>query len=425
MPIRLEKKCLSRDAKEMSTLRFFLVCVFVLSPFVDMYNGYMQQFLDSHTIVPVIFKMMIILFSFRYILRTNRATILLRVFFLLLLFCYLYWEFSCYVDDLIELLRYVSKFIYPYSILIVLYVFRKKLNTDTLLHYVLAYGLICAVSILLSDLLGFSADSYGEDYGYGVKGLFNAGNDIGLSLILCNCVSAYYIGNGGDTKYILFNVILLITSLRIGSVAGMIGAVSVVLFLIMQPFFVRNKYSKNFYRYRHLLLWAGIPLIVYSVYLIMNTDAYTLEKFNIERLMSGGARAVLAEAFYAVSSDFTVADGLFGIGPNELFVRIAHYLGLYGTERALEVDHLELIGSFGFILGGLLLLYPIFYWLRCINYYVKERDSLSFWMAISFSLFVFHGIFAGHAFTSIVAMTVLVAFIFVADKMYYKIDRER
>ena len=100
-------------------------------------------------------------------------------------------------------------------------------------------------------------------------------------------------------------------------------------------------------------------------------------------------------------------------------------MGLYGTERALEVDHLELIGSFGFILGGLLLLYPIFYWLRCINYYVKERDSLSFWMAISFSLFVFHGIFAGHAFTSIVAMTVLVAFIFVADKMYYKIDRER
>ena len=46
-------------------------------------------------------------------------------------------------------------------------------------------------------------------------------------------------------------------------------------------------------------------------------------------------------------------------------------------------------------------------------------------MAIAFSLFVFHGIFAGHAFTSIVAMTVLVAFIFVADKMYYKIDRER
>ena len=55
MPIRLEKKCLSRDAKEMSTLRFFLVCVFVLSPFVDMYHGYMQQFLDSRTIVPVIF----------------------------------------------------------------------------------------------------------------------------------------------------------------------------------------------------------------------------------------------------------------------------------------------------------------------------------------------------------------------------------
>mgnify|MGYP002091622437 CR=1 FL=1 len=32
MPIRLGKKCLSKDTKEMSTLKFFLVCVYVLSP---------------------------------------------------------------------------------------------------------------------------------------------------------------------------------------------------------------------------------------------------------------------------------------------------------------------------------------------------------------------------------------------------------
>ena len=56
MPIRLGKKCLSKDTKEMSTLKFFLVCVYVLSPFVDMYNGYVQQFFDSRTIVPVIFR---------------------------------------------------------------------------------------------------------------------------------------------------------------------------------------------------------------------------------------------------------------------------------------------------------------------------------------------------------------------------------
>lgn len=56
MPIRLGKKCLSKDTKEMSTLKFFLVCVYVLSPFVDMYNGYVQQFFDSRTIVPVIFN---------------------------------------------------------------------------------------------------------------------------------------------------------------------------------------------------------------------------------------------------------------------------------------------------------------------------------------------------------------------------------
>lgn len=394
--------------------------MYILSPFIDMYNGYVQQYLNSQTLVPVVFKMAIILFSFRYMFRSNKVTVMLRICFFILLICYLYWESSYYIDSLIDLLRNLTKLLYPYSILIVLYAFKNKLDKDILLHYVLAYGLIIGISILLTDMAGLSTASYGEDYGYGVKGLFNAGNDIGLSLILCICLSAYYASKKESPKYILFNIIFLITVLRLGSTAGMAGAIISVLLLILQPLFVRNKYPQNYYRYKKILFWIGIPVIIYSIYYIVNTDSYTQEKFAIDHLVSGGARSALEDAFYAASSDFTMGDMLWGISPNELFSRVAYYFRLYGEGRALEVDHLELIGAYGLILGGILFMYPVLYLCIYIRRFFHEKDSLSFWMIIAFLLFVFHGIFAGHAFTSISAMTVLVAYMFIVDSKILK-----
>ena len=397
----------------MDILRFFLLCVFIISPFVDMYNGYVQQFLNSQTVLPVVFKMAIILFSFRYILLSNKVTIILRICFVLFLLCVLYWESSFYIDNWIDLLRYASKLIYPYCILVVLYAFKSRLNKDILLHYALAYGVICSASILLSDLLGITTYSYSEDYGYGIKGLFNAGNDIGLSLVLCNCISAYYVCKKDGLNYVLFNIVLLVVCFRLGSVASIAAASISVFCLIFQSLFIKDEYSLCYYRYRNILFLIGVPIIVYSIYHIVNADSYTIEKFDIMRLTSGGARRGLEDAFYTIYANFTIVDKIFGISPNELFLRVARYFSLYGVRRALEVDHLELIGAYGFLLGGILLLYPICCLLRSMRIFFERKDVFSFWMTIAFFIFVFHGILAGHAFTSVSAMTILVVFMFI------------
>ena len=399
----------------MNILKIFLIFVFIISPFVDMYNGYVQQILNYKTLIPVVFKMSIILFSLRYILYKNHVAIFIRSLFVLLLICFLYWEHNLYTKNIANLSSYLFKLFYPYAIIIVFYAFKSKLNKDVLLHFALAYGTICAISILLSGILGIAVSSYGDDYGYGIKGLFNAGNDLGLSLVLCNCISLYYICKRGNIEYIFFNILLLVVSFQIGSVAGILGSFILVISFIIQSFIIKGNYPTNYSRYRGLLLLVGMPIIIYTIYWIVNIDSYTQDKFNVYRLISGGARSGLEESFYIVYANFNLSDMFFGVSPNEFFSRIGSYLYGVSEPRFIELDHWDLIGSYGIVVGGLLLLYPVSFLIMYIKRFLSVKDNLSYWMIIAFLLFIFHGLFAGHAFTSISAMTILTVFMFIAN----------
>lgn len=399
----------------MDKVKIFLLCVYIICPFIDMYNGYVQMFLNSQTLVPVLFKTGIIVYSLKYILRFNKATVLIYIGSILFLCSFAYWNHSGYIGSKLALIKDVSKIVYPYSILVVLYAFKNRIDREQLLHYVLYFGLISSSSILLFDILGIGVHSYGLDYGYGTKGLFIAGNDIGLSLILSNCVVAYFLSTKGEWKYVVYNVIILAACLCIGSTAGIIGTMVSIIGLLVQPLFVRYDYSTVYHTYKKLLIVFGIPLVLFTVYSIINTDSYTMRKFNANHLLSGGARKGLEKAYYATSSNLSVADYLWGIGDDELHRRIGYYFSQTRTLRALEVDHLEVTGIYGLLLGGLLLLYPLIYFFKHIEKYIRFRSLFSFWMIIAILLFIFHGIFAGHAYTSISAMSVLVAFMYLAD----------
>lgn len=68
-------------------------------------------------------------------------------------------------------------------------------------------------------------------------------------------------------------------------------------------------------------------------------------------------------------------------------------------KKQIEVDHLTLWGFYGYLLGSLILFYP----LPALITYLRRRTLLSVWMIIAILIFFFHGIFAGHAYTSTTA----------------------
>lgn len=261
------------------------------------------------------------------------------------------------------------------------------------------YGLLLSTSICITSILGIGANSYGEDFGYGTKGLFTAGNDLSLSILLSFCICMYFLMSKGTFKYILYSFPFIIVSLLIGSTAIMVGTILILAIFFVLPLFYSYNYSKMCNIYRYILLCLGFSLMLYVMYKITQTDSYTMNKFNVKKILAGSARKDLTDAYYSFSSSFDIADMIFGVGPEKLYYGVGYELFGRMEQKQIEVDHLSLWGFYGYFLGSLILLYPI----PALVTYLKSKSLQSIWMSISLLVFIFHGIFAGHAYTSTTA----------------------
>lgn len=392
-------------------LKCYIYIVFIVSVFVDMYNGYVQLVRHSSTILPSIFKGGILLFSLIFLVKSKKMLVIGASFLILFLVDVLIWETSGYVTTFSAIVNDFVRLVYPFGVFIVLYVYKNRITKDFLLHNAMYFGLIIAITVVLGKIFGFGFNSYGDSYGYGTKGLFHGGNDISLSLLLSFCICSYYLMTKGSFKYIIFTLLFINSSLLVGSTAVMLGAIIIEIFLIVLPLFVHNSYALYYYKFRKLLFWLGLPLIFFVVYKISQVDQYTRKKFNLENIISGQARNPLKNAYYEVSNNFGLWEYLFGTGPEYLQNRVG--LHLYGIlkPRLLEVDYLTLFGTYGHILGLLILLYPFIVFRRNFISWLLGRDFCLVWLNIAIVIFVAHGIIAGHAYTSSTASVILMAII--------------
>lgn len=394
-----------------SSIRKVLLLIFILSIPIDLYNGYVQHYHQSETLLPILYKGLIIVIGFLSGFKSNKIVhIIFRVGFLVI-FTFCYWIFQNYSSLAYSFIDMI-KLVYPYAILMWLATNKKDIPVDKLLNYLILYGVLMSLSIVISQALGISIASYSDDYGYGSKGLFKAGNDISVSLIMCNCIIAYYVSKNNNYKYIIYHIIITIACLMIGSTAGIVGVAVNYLFFILQYFFFKEKVTSLSKYYRFLIIFVAIPLFLFAVNQIINTDSYTQNKFSIDRLISGGARDGLTAGFFQVVKDYSILDYLFGLGKHEFSMRISMTLYNIQLMKNVEVDHYDLVGAYGLLLGGILILVPILTLIKYIKVFISRKTIFLYWMIIATSLFVFHGLTAGHAFTGIQPMTVMVGIIY-------------
>lgn len=388
----------------MISIRVYLQFVYVFSILVDMFNGYCQLFLNIEPVFPLVYKGAIILYSLPYVFKQQKVLMCFLIFALLLSVDMVSWIYHGHLDGLVILFDELVRLLYPFFILSVVWYYRKTIDKDFLLHYAMYYGLLISMSICITTFLGIGANSYGDDFGYGTKGFFTAGNDLSLSVLLSFCICMYYLMIRGTYRYVFYSFPFIIVSMLIGSTAIMVGTIIIIAFLVILPLFYRYNYSKIYTKYRFFLLCLGGPLMIYVMYHITQTDSYTKNKFNVEKLMSGSARKGLVDAYNSFSSSFDMADSFFGVGPEKLYYGVGRdFLGVLKKKQP-EVDYLTLWGFYGYFLGTIVLLYP----LPALILYLKRRSLFSIWMSIAILLFIFHGIFAGHAYTSTTAILPLI-----------------
>lgn len=390
-------------------VNFFLLYVFVFSIFIDIYNGYIQQVSSSNSYLPYIYKGIVVIMVLPSVFHKNKFNNLIYVIFCLFIFCLSYWFTSSYIIDIGYEIVTALKLLYPYVIASFLIIHNKYISKEKIINYIIIYGLIAGISIISTALLDIAVVSYGNDYGFGVRGFFKGGNDIGLALLMCNCITCYMYNYTNRIRYLLCCILLTASAILLGSVAGTLGSIVIIVLLTLNWIFIKKNNKKTFFKkiINALIILSILMVSIMTVIYIVNYDSYTISKFSVERLLSGGAREELRIAILGIYKTYDIMDVLFGRGDSFIVTNIGTIIDGAGITRTVELDQYELLTAYGVLLGGILLLLPIILALSFIKRYFLTKNAFYFWGSVALILFLFHGFTAGHAFVNVVALQII------------------
>ena len=298
--------------------QIILFFVFTFSVFVDMYNGYCQHYMNFSPLFPSVYKgglLLVCVLSCLVGRWTSFFKGLLFILFFYTLACY-YWMICIPYFNPIEELNYIIKFSFPYFILAFLFQYRRYIRIDKFIRILTYYGVIAAFSIILLFYLGLGVNSYGEidtAYGFGTKGFFTAGNDIGLVLLMTNCLLCYLYVSTHELKYLLEIMCVTVGTIMLGTMAGIGGTLLIWCILIGFILFI----SKNLLTLKQkvvLTCFVSVTLvcIISNIIDIFINDTHMWQRFEI--LSMGGSRTGLKVAANQVFDNFDGIQWLLGRG---------------------------------------------------------------------------------------------------------------
>jgi hypothetical protein len=249
------------------------------------------------------------------------------------------------------------------------------------------YGGITALGLLSTVYLGLGLTVY-RNVDFASAGLIDSQNSAGLILIITLPLALYYIytyKNNNLLLALLVQAVWLFSAFRLSTRAALIGVpigiISYQLFLLLS-----RKYTRNSLQ---ILMWLfvaflsiGVGFIVFRTW--MNQDiSFILYKFDL--LAEGSFRNRVPLGIERIAG-FTVKEHLFGIGDS----------GFATTEN----DIVDVYGKFGLLTLVPILLFLGYYYARLLVVFVRRKTLLTFTLVLSFTFYIAHAAFAGHALMS-------------------------
>ena len=76
--------------------------------------------------------------------------------------------------------------------------------------------------------------------------------------------------------------------------------------------------------------------------------------------------------------------------------------------RFVEHDYYDLVGAYGFLLGIVLIIVPLFFLLKSFKNLIYKRTLLNFTSFIMMTIFISHAFIAGHALNSPTVSTIII-----------------
>lgn len=400
----------------LNTLIPFLIIP--VSIFIDIGNGLIQLVLGADFSIGILYRGFFLM-ALLPMLLVNKSKVQLPALAIIILFVFqnYLWLLSQNYYSLSFEITSISKVLYLY-ILITFYAYIKdSVKIFRLLKLVCFFGTIGGLTIIFSFVTGIGLKTYGE-YAFGVKSFFQAQNDTSLSLLLSLCVSLFLFFKDKRFIFLFFSVIISLGCFLLGTRAGIAGSILIWVSALLGLIFFRFRDVAISKYYRFLLFFLFVFAFIYVgnfVYEFISNSGYLLRKFSLDIFSGAGPRGFLVESGNRTIENFSWIEMFFGQGKYG-FYKENHYTGWlnYNGLLAVEVDYLDIIGSYGFFLGVIILLFPVFVFLKSLFNLVSFRTFFDYMLFISILIYLGHSFLAGHAIASPIVSTVAsVCFFFI------------
>lgn len=378
--------------KGLKNEKLYLFYVFIFSIIIDALNGYFQVQKGIQLPIGVVYRLSVM----TLLLYLLRKEIIIKALFFIIAFIpiLLYWS-ECHQSDIIYEINTFSNIIYLYLFILFFCKNIDRFNLKNLFNYIIWSGMIIAIILFICYIFNIGNKSYGDDYGFGTKGFFKAGNDLSLTLVFMLVISIlYYLIFSRNILNIMISIFIGLGAILIGSRVGMILS-SVILFSFFIYLFF-NKKNRNglFIKIISFLVLCFIPFYLYNLYNLM--DSYALNRLTLESMEN--ARTGLTQIAISHINDFNGLDIFIGQGADPLFGKLGSVLHLpQGFNKMVEADIYEIIGSYGFVFGGIIFFFFYYVCWKGFKSWFMNRNITNFCLFFLTFIFIVVGALAGHA----------------------------
>lgn len=288
-------------------------------------------------------------------------------------------------------------------------------------------GLIVALGILVSTLMGVQYATYG-DYTFGNLGIMLSPNELGLCLFMANIIASFLFFYSHNWLYLLAMLILSAGSFLIASRIGIVGAITSPLLILSATGLV------SIFRDRTITRANGLKVIVATLIISITTpiainkileEQYIVNKFLVF-LESGSARGELQKTGVEILTNRPPIYSILGEGPSSFNYRVLDVFdkGSHGIGKRTEVDWIDVTGSYGviisclFYLGNAMLTFYFLFKAFVLN------DKTSIPIGLCCALYLVHSIIAGHALMAPLPSTFISCFLAISMMQLYRVSAD-
>lgn len=306
-------------------------------------------------------------------------------------------------------INHLLRRLYPFTVMLTTLWLLNKFgdHTKTLVKGIGHYGVVFALVMLFSLVTGIGDGSYG-DYAFGIKSFFVGGNDIGLAAIISLSVVFAQLYYNVSLINLIRVGIVFIGLVLLGTKAGWAGTIAIAgCFTLIFLFFFhgRSLYQKTFKW--TLILLVITSFIAASLFVKDNFESFEFQLKQAEEILDGASpRKRLLEAYNRAEASYP--ETLLFLGDGAAFYEAVgreYYLvdnnkGTFDVFKEIEQEWPDLVGGYGVPYTVFVFAFHGLFIGLTLLLFIRTPSVEHFALSVAVSIYLGHGIFAGHAFVS-------------------------